>query len=487
MNFKYKTLALAVVSAVSLSGCFIDDPYDYTGGNGNDNGNALSWGVELYKERNDNHKASPYNIEIVDRTEDAQAFDGNLLQLDNVTIDTENFEAFTAITVAVSDDKATLQFVADEGYDMGITYNTSGTANMEKGTLQFDIKPSSLVAAPTDGTEPGAEDKIYLTMGSKNEYRIDITSAFNASKGADKAQSIKIPMKCFVDQGLDFRNVKTALALETNGAVQYEFSNAFLIANSLPDAWGTNNFLSCENLSAVQSGAETVLSRRYASDHETKVTHGWANGYRVNNGKTFTPSPGIWTQDELFAGINYVPCDGVINGSCYTPGQNSFLAFDVNLVDEDGSKPDYQRVDISRYMETGALEFALFFPNNGPAISLDSFDINFKFDASVGTGEATTNIPNSQDYSLTISDYDASVKVYRVSIPLKEMFTQNGTVQLNTLQRIDKLASFVTPTDSSVNYNFSNFSYAISDVSIVQQPTQDEDLVQIYPVVTESY
>ncbi|MGF1748441.1 putative glycoside hydrolase [Vibrio cionasavignyae] len=462
MKFKKLTLAVMVSSAFVLTGC-LDDTYDYgndSGGQGGGGGtdNKLSWGVHLYmSDKPDHYKETPYVIEVEDSTGDSQAFDGNLIDLANISIESDDFANFSPMTVKISEEQAKLKFVADKGYDLDTTYNGNGSEEHQKrGVLRFMLKPEAPVSI-----SPNTPVSALLTMSDgSNTASVDISSSVAALKGSE-AQRITVPLHCFEDAGINLASVETAMSLDIDGAINYEVSDVLMTANALPPAWAVQDIQACTNNSHVESADRSVLrSMLKGNDAE-----GWATRLMSNNGSLGYGQPGGWDSNlPQFAEI-------IATGDNYKPANKTFFPHLVSL-------EDIPTVDLAQYIETGALEFLLFMSGAGTEPGHENYEIQFKFDAT--TPEGSEGGIESASVGIDMSDETKGATVWKISIPMRDLFAKtdnNGVdigVRLNTAQNINKLTSWAVSMNPDDGHNFEGFRYGLADIAIVKEPTQNE-------------
>ncbi|SBT11310.1 putative glycoside hydrolase [Vibrio celticus] len=459
MKFRKLTLAVMVSSAFVLTGC-LDDTYDYGNGSGGGGGidNKLSWGVHLYKsDKPDHYKETPYAIEVEDRTGHSVVFDGNVIDLENVSIVSDDFPNFAPMSVKISEEQAKLTFVADKGYDLGITYNGNGSEeHLKRGVLRFMLKPEAPVGVNTD-----TSTTTLLTMSDgSNIASVDISSSVAALKGSE-AQLVTVPLHCFEDAGIDLANVETAMSLDIDGAINYEISDVFMTANALPTAWAVQDIQACTNSSQVETADRSVLR----SMLKGQSAEGWATRLISNNGALGYGQPGGW-DDSLpqFAEI-------IATGDNYKPANKTFFPHIVSL-------EEIPTVDLAQYIETGALEFLLFMSGAGSVPGHDNYEIQFKFDAT--TPEGSDGGIESASVGIDMSDETKGATVWKISIPMRDLFAKTNNdgvdigVRLNAVQNINKLTSWVASLNPDDGHNFEGFRYGLADVAIVKEPTQSE-------------
>ncbi|PSU33855.1 putative glycoside hydrolase [Photobacterium lutimaris] len=488
-NSKAK-LAIIISAAIALSGC-LDDNYNYgDGGNGGGNGGggdggggggdvalATDFGLNLYRADAKESEANwrqPFDMKIKDSTNGEVVVTDGMTTSGNITIEGVDFTDFGAANVTVVADAtrdtttntASVLFSSEEPVNTVRTYHgwANGDVaheNWNKGSLSFQIQPEGTV----DIGDTLTKATITLRDEAGNASSVDVTSAIVATKGAQALQQIKLPLSCFFDgTDVDHTKLETAIEFETTGPVQYKLKDVRWMANSVPENWAFQDILACENAARIESSEESIL--RYTV--KNGETTGWATGIRANNGKLSYGQPGGWPDTEAqFAEIHYVAADG----GEYKPDNKTFFPLEIAALEE------FKAVDLSQYMESGALELKLFISGAGVVPEHDEWEIFFKFDGI--TPEGSTGRLESTSVGVIMSDVNKGATAYQISIPMKDLFTYtvdgsySDRIRLNTLQHINKLVSSAQSTDDTEGHNFAGFKYGVADVKIVKTPSQD--------------
>ncbi|MGF1701922.1 hypothetical protein L4D09_16665 [Photobacterium makurazakiensis] len=476
MTFKKSTLALMMASTVALTGCLSDD-YDYSGdGHGGATGSKLTAQVPLYHNDPKVH-TSPYIMAAVDKHDMEGDVDGQEnASLENIQV-TGNFQSIEPLTVKVSEDKASLVFKANKEYDITAANNS---VDGQGGTVQFYVQTKHY-----DIGEGEERNKVMLTMGNgNNTHSIDITSAMAAAAVTETgtAQWIRVPLSCFVDQGLDLGGVDFAMGIESEGAIEYEFSQARLASNSVPEVVGTNNVQGClnNNNSEILTDDVTVLNI------ETRVNGEWeAQGkteeFRVMRGSSMQSNPGSWEHGGTHEGA--IRFRGISYDDKFDPNRRSTLTF---IIDGELGNMDQPRLDMSHYLDKGELQMAFFIPGTATVPTGDlKLVLSLESPAVNTDGEPTPGLPaggygNSETVSYNLTQAGAEqTEVHHISIPLRDLFTKTNvnsgaeTVSLNALQYVEKLVTHIEQTNTDGEADFSNLSgliYSLADIKIVMNP-----------------
>ncbi|MGR5063510.1 putative glycoside hydrolase [Photobacterium sp. DNB22_13_2] len=491
MTYKKSSLALLIAS-VALTGC-LDDNYDYSGGGGNSGGgggggasNELGTQVPLYYKYNDNQNSdwdAPYVMNAVDADGTETAVDGNALpSSSNINVEGE-FTSAEPLTVTVSNDKASLIFSADKAYDITKSNLFAEGKNLG-GSIQFYINTLSYDL----GDDPENPNPVLLTMFNGNKkVSTDITSSVIAS-ASDKAQFIRVPLKCFIDEGLDLTNVDIAMAIETKGAIQYEFSQARLANNSVSLTPASANIQGCynNNNSKVLAEEEAVITRDIRTTDEAgkliwELT-GEADDVRITRGSAANITNNGTTEGSIRArGIYY-------DDEKFDNSKRSILSFAIDANANLGNI-EYPRLDLSHYMLNGELQAEFIIPNNGTVTMPTEGELELVMQF-YGPGNSTEGMVIDGDsygngialtYNLTEAGADKG-EMINIAIPVRDFFTSaNGQVSLNALQYVEKLETHVQvnlgPDDDGKDIisftELGGFRYGLGDIKLVMNPTDE--------------
>ncbi|GEA51854.1 hypothetical protein VIN01S_26580 [Vibrio inusitatus NBRC 102082] len=486
---KKTSLTLLIGSTLILSGC-LDDKYDYGdtggaggGGGGGDTGLATDFGLNLYRvDAADNETSwrQPFTMTMKDSTSDEVTVDTGPNENGNITIDNVDFHDFTTMNVAVEADvmsnaTASISFSANKPVNTVRTYHgwangDSDHINWNKGSLSFEIQPEASVDADEDTLTRAT---VTLRDQAGNSRSVDVTSAVIATTGAQALQEIKLPLSCFFDStDVDPKTLQTAIEFETEGPVRYSLANVRWMANSMPDNWGAIEVQPCSNSAQIESDDITILRHATKIDGET-VINGWAPNVSAVNGNVAHAQP-AGSQDDwpLFVGINH-------NNEGHNPDNKSYFIHNVLL-------DDNEKVDLSQYMETGAVEFFLALNANSIEPSHESWEIAFKLDGIIPEG--STGGISSLPVGIDMSNISPGAMVYRVSIPMKDLFsvTYNAgqdneytKVLLNALQNVKNFVSFAQSKEDD-GHHFAGLVYSIAEVKINKFGEQEKIFEEHY-------
>lgn len=467
MTFKKSSLALLITAPIALTGC-LSDNYDYSGDGNTGPGASTELGLQVPLYHNDPKEFhTPYLMYAVDADGSETAVDGNALpSSSNINVE-GNFTQIKPLTVTVSDDKASLRFLANKAYDITKSNGFFDAEKFQGGSVQFYVKTLSYDL----GDDPANPNPVLLTIANGDKkFSADITSAVIASTG-EQAQFIRVPLNCFMGDGLDLTAVDMAMAIETTGAIQYEFSQARLANNSVPVAPGSVDIQGClnNNNSKVLTSEVSLINRDIRSGGEW-VIQGEASDVRVTRGKAINPNPGNSIEEDTirFKGIEY--------DVKFDPNSKSFLTFAINKASElkDMTIP---RLDMSHYMANGELQMSFLMPATDLPQDNDTYLV-LSLDSPLNNTEGLPNggYPNSQliSYNLTKNNVANGV-VHQINIPIRDFFTKpNGSISLNGVQYVEKLATYIEQreTEDSDGYytNLAGFKYGLGDIKLVMNP-----------------
>lgn len=473
MTYKKSSLALLITSAVALTGC-LSDNYDYSGGGNTGGGggggasNELGLQVPLY--HNDPKEFNnPYVMYAVDSDGTETAVDGNALPAaSNINVEGE-FAKVSPLTVTVTDNQASLRFLANQDYDITKSNGFYDAEKFQGGSVQFYVKTLSYDL----GDDPANPNPVLLSMANGDKkFSADITSAVIASAG-EQAQFIRVPLNCFMDDGLDLTTVDMAMEIETTGAIQYEFSQARLANNSVTVTPANVNIQGCynNNNSKVLTDEETIILR------DTKVGSTWelsgeAQDIRITRGAAANITNNGVDEDAIRA-------RGIYYDEKFDPERRSILSFaiDIGANLKDMTQP---RLDLSHYMLNGELQAEFVIPNNGtvnmPTEGQLELVMQFYSPGNNTIDLSAGGYGNSValTYNLTAAEADKG-KTIDIAIPLRDFFTSaNGQVSLNALQYVEKLETHVQVrhSDDSIKFDaLEGFRYGLGDIKLVMNPT----------------
>ncbi|KHT62504.1 hypothetical protein RJ45_16950 [Photobacterium gaetbulicola] len=452
----------------------MSDNYDYSGGGNTGGGggggasNELGLQVPLY--HNDPKEFNnPYVMYAVDSDGTETAVDGNALPAaSNINVEGE-FAKVSPLTVTVTDNQASLRFLANQDYDITKSNGFYDAEKFQGGSVQFYVKTLSYDL----GDNPANPNPVLLSMANGDKkFSADITSAVIASAG-EQAQFIRVPLNCFMDDGLDLTTVDMAMAIETTGAIQYEFSQARLANNSVPVTPGSVDIQGClnNNNSKVLTSETSIINQDIRRD-SAWVIQGEASDVRVTRGKAINPNPGNNTAEGTirYKGIEY--------DEKFDPNSKSFLTFALDKASElkDMTVP---RLDMSHYMANGELQMSFIMPATDLPQGDDTYLV-LSLDSPLNNTEGLPNggYPNSQviSYNLTKNNVANGV-VHQINIPIRDFFTKpNGSISLNGVQYVEKLATYIeqrTTEDGDGYYsNLAGFKYGLGDIKLVMNPTE---------------
>ena len=485
MTYKKSSLALLIASTVALTGC-LDDNYDYSSGGGNTGGgasNELGTQVPLYYKYNDNQNSdwdAPYVMYAVDADGTETAVDGNALpESSNINVEGE-FALAEPLTVTVSDDKASLIFDAGKAYDISRSNLFAEDKNLG-GSIQFYVNTISYDL----GDDPENPNPVLLTMFNGNKkVSTDITSSVIAS-ASGKAQFIRVPLKCFIDEGLDLKNVDIAMAIETQGAIQYEFSQARLANNSVSLTPATANIQGCynNNNSKVLADEEAILARdtRVVNEETGQLIwdlKGETDDVRVTRGTVANITNNGTTEGSIRANGIY------FDNEKFDKEKRSILSFAIDVNANLGTM-EYPRLDLSHYMLNGELQAQFIIPNNNTVVMPTEGELELVMQF-YSPGNNTDGMVIDGDnygngiavtYNLTEAGADKG-KTIDIAIPVRDFFTNanNGAISLNALQYVEKLETHVQVrhADDSVKFDaLEGFRYGLGDIKLVMNPTDE--------------
>jgi hypothetical protein len=286
-------------------------------------------------------------------------------------------------------------------------------------TIQFDVSAIS---------KPALDQEIYIT--TQNEVGVDkgkvsITSALLANYNQG-TQTIKVPLSCFSNEGMDYTNTISPLALESSTNSNFEFGNARIIGSSNEQS----NVLECDNTSTPLAGDDQNDS--YAASKVFFVSggvQGWATG--ITNWMTGGSSTLHWGGDHIRIDYDNAPI-----------GENGGLV--LKTVDDSTR-------DLSNYIDRGVLQF-MFNVDNYGSHPTQRFQIQME----------SSQFGNSQPYIL-----DVGMGWQQIQVPLRDLFSKaDGSIDINTLKNIETAVS-ILPEWVGATDTLQGMQFSIGSVQLV--------------------
>lgn len=289
--------------------------------------------------------------------------------------------------------------------------------------IDLDVEPSSatLQFDVTTISKPALDQEVYITTQNTigaDIGKVSITSALLANYNQG-TQTIKVPLSCFSDEGMDFTNTISPLALESNDNLTFTFGNARVIGSSTQQ----NNVLECDTTNTPLAADDPNDS--YAASKVFFVSggvQGWATG--ITNWMTGGSSALHYGGDHIRIEYDNAPA-----------GENGGLVLKTT---DDSTR------DLSNYIDTGVLQF-MFNVDNYGSHPTQRFQIQME----------SSQFGNSQPYIL-----DVGSGWQQVQVPLNELFTiEDGSIDINVLKNIETAVSilpeWVGPSDTLQGMQFS--------------------------------
>ncbi|MEZ9668464.1 putative glycoside hydrolase [Vibrio breoganii] len=287
-------------------------------------------------------------------------------------------------------------------------------------TLQFDVSTMS---------KPALDQEIYVT--TQNEIGVDngkvsITSALLANYNQG-TQVIKVPLSCFSDNGMDFTNTVSPLALDSSTNLNFQFGNARIIGSSIEQS----NVLECDTTSTPLAADD--INDPYAASKVFGLDNwslgGWATS--IDNWMTAGASTLDWEPDHIR--ITYTDAPAGANGGLV-----------LKTTDENTR-------DLSNYIDTGVLQF-MFYVDNYGAHPTRRFQVQME----------SSEFGNSQPYFL-----EEQSGWQQVQVPLRALFLDDsGNIDINTLKNIDTAVSILPEWVGSTD-TLQDMQFSIGSVQLV--------------------
>ena len=401
-NVFNKKLLTTLICATSLAGC-LDDPYNEPDASTP----PTSQEIHLYSPNSDN----AFTMAITDSNGVEAIVSGNSVSQGNMSATNVSGEANGMLNIAITDNQSgrVALISSDSSHrDLNIDPATS--------TLQFSTRVMSL---------PTAEQDIYVT--SQKEAGIDIgkvslASSYRASYNS-APQTIKIPLSCFSEEGMDYSNTISPFSLVSDNNLNFDLGDVRIVTDSITH----QDVLECHNTSTLLQSDDPndgfKASKVFVLNNW--ALEGWAQ--QITNWMTSGESTLHWGHDHIRIEYTDAPA-----------GENGGLVLTTQ---------DQSFKDMSDYIESGVLQF-MFHVSNYAEHPTKRFQVQM---------ESSTQ-GNSEPYFLPADTADNSWT--QVQVPLKELFTrEDGSININALRNIDKaisiLPEWVEGDDSLQNMDFS--------------------------------
>ncbi|HDY7662367.1 TPA: hypothetical protein RQJ99_004364 [Vibrio vulnificus] len=409
-NVFNKKLLTTLICTASLAGC-LDDPYNEPD---TPTPPPASQEILLYSPNG----GSAFTLAIQDSEGVEAIVDGNSVSQGNISVTNVSGEANGTLNVAITGDKSgriALTSSDSSHVDLNIDPATS--------TLQFSTRVMSF---------PTTRQEIYVTSQKETDTdigKVSLTSSYKASyKGA--SQTVKIPLSCFTDAGMDFNNTISPFALVSNNNLNFDLGDIHIITNSITQ----QDVLECNNTSALLQADDPndayMTSKVFVL--ENWAIGGWAQ--KITNWMTSGESTLHWGHDHIRIEYTNAPL-----------GENGGLV----LATQDATSKD-----ISNYIDNGVLQF-MFIVNNYGTHPTKRFQIQME----------SSSQGNSEPYYLPEGTAENSWT--QIQIPLRELFTRkDGSININALKNIDKAIS-ILPEWVEGNESLQNMDFSIGNLRIV--------------------
>ncbi|WP_087018302.1 putative glycoside hydrolase [Thaumasiovibrio subtropicus] len=471
MKHNKSYLALLIAASVGLTGCLSDNHGPKPGG-GNPGGddNQLNSQVPMYyRFNNDANHPNPYVFKAVDSTDFVADVDGEPnAALENIQV-TGDFIELEPLTVTVSEDSAKIIFEANDLFDVNNANNYNADNEQHfGGTVQLLVNTHSYEIG-----DPQNPNRVYLSMGSGEDiYSYDITGAMVASANANNpAQLIRVPLNCFIDEGLDLAKVDLGLAIQSEGALSYDISQVRMASNSTTMTPSSNHLQGCfKNEGSKVLTTETAHLNRDQMVDGSWTLDGEAQNVRYVRGKSANITFEGTAEGAVRArGIEY-------NEGNFDKNRRSILTYAIEASSELGDMA-YPRLDISHYMQNGELQMTYISPQAStmPADGELELVVQMYTPGNNTTGMVENGYENSIAiaFNLTEANMEPGTPL-DISIPVRDLFTSpNGAVKFNTLQYIEKIETHIQQVNDNGDIHFNDlegFRYGLADIKLVMNP-----------------
>ncbi|WP_162048472.1 putative glycoside hydrolase [Vibrio taketomensis] len=408
-NVFNKKLLATLICTAGLTGC-LDDPYNEPD---TSTPPPTSQEIPLYSPNGD----SAFILAITDSSGTEAIVDGNNVSQGNVSVTNISGEKNGMLNVTITDNKSG-RIALTSGDSSNVNLNVDPATS----TLQFSTRAMSL---PSSGQE------IYITSQKEHDTdigKVSLTSSYTASyKGS--TQTIKIPLSCFTEAGMDFNDAISPFTFVSNNNLNFDLGNIRIVTNSI----NQQDVLECDNTS-------TLLQADDPSDafKASKVfvvgspSTGWATA--VTNWMTVGNSTLHWGHDHIRIEYSNAPA-----------GENGGLVL---------ATQDKSLKDISNYVDSGVLQF-MFYVDSYANHPTKRFQVQM---------ESSTH-GNSEPYFLPAGAAEKGWQ--QIQVPLRDLFTRkDGSININALRNIDKAVS-ILPEWVEGEDTLQGMDFSIGSVQVV--------------------
>ncbi|ROV59222.1 hypothetical protein EGH82_14680 [Vibrio ponticus] len=406
-NVFNKKLLATLICTAGLAGC-LDDPYNEPD---TPTPPPASQEIPLYSPNGD----SAFTLAIKDSNGVEAIVDGNSVSQGNISVTNVSGEANGTLNVTITDNKSGR---------IALTSSDSSHINLNvdpaTSTLQFSTRAMSL---------PTNDQEIYVTSQKENNAdigKVSLTSSYTASyNGAP--QTIKIPLTCFSDAGMDYTNAISPFSLVSDNNLNFDLGNIRIVTNSItqPDV------LECDNTSTLLQADDPSDTFKASKVFAVPVT-GWATA--ITNWMTVGNSTLHWGHDHIRIEYTNAPA-----------GENGGLVL---------ATQDQSFKDMSAYVDSGVLQF-MFYVDNYANHPTKRFQVQM---------ESSTH-GNSEPYFLPAGTAEKGWQ--QIQVPLKDLFTRkDGSININSLRNIDKAVS-ILPEWVEGEQTLQGIDFSIGNVQIV--------------------
>ena len=245
-----------------------------------------------------------------------------------------------------------------------------------ESTLQFDIR---MYQAPTANFVL-SQHCVWPCLGevSINDFLPEVSTEWT---------TMKVPLACFAENGVDYQNLNTAFLFYTDGQAQFDLGNIRMVPKSVDPA---DDALSCADLAGIEAPAlDEAVSNIFGNE-------------------TWNAELSIYTAQT---GAGWIPSEGYITTTLSGEGTET----EVNVV-YSTDKPETDKglvlvtgtpQNLSNYLDSGMLQFDLYVEDyasntDGMVVKMESSN-SLGSDYFIGT---PADLPAGQWHSVSVAIAD---------------------------------------------------------------------------------
>ena len=289
-----------------------------------------------------------------------------------------------------------------------------------ESTLQFDIK---MYQQPTS-TLILSQHCVYPCLA---EVELNDFLPENSTEWT----TMKVPLSCFAENGLDYQNLNTPFLFFTGGEAQFDLGNIRMVPKSVDPA---DDALSCEALAGVEEPAlNEAVSNLFGNDTWNAEVSVWS----AQTGSDWSPSEGLVTTTVTGVGAE---TEVSVVYSADKPES------DKGIVSVSG-----QEQNLSNYIAAGALKFDLYVEDY--ASNTDGMVIKME----------SASTPGPDYFIGTPADLPAG-QWHSISVPVADLGLEDSGIVTGINKPLAILPAWANP-QGGVSFKFKNLRLVLNDAA----------------------